>query len=185
MNRVGRVCVLMSLLLPQTGVAHAEPSEWPMVGVNTTVQDGGLQFRVYIALAGKTNPPSPVAEPNDPVAQGMYLSVSFVVTNLTSYPQTYNASYQRLIDKYGRVFAPDTAAMLSVREPVILTINPGNSAPNNPAFDVPAGTAITDYALVLHGSPSSPGANVRFCDHRTRLERAATLPPPDVDRNAC
>lgn len=124
-------------------------------------------------------------------AQGQYMHVSLRVENTASMPKTYFAGYQTLVDGRGRVFAADTSAALfnNDAQPIV-AINPGNTLVTSLFFDVPIGSAINDYFLVLRASGDSAGIAVDLppgkvvpeivVDHDAicNYSRSSGLPPP-------
>jgi hypothetical protein len=85
------------------------------------------------------------------VPHGIYLSVSSLwIQNISARPQTFVIHDQRLIDAQGREFSPD---MHATEEADINEVNPGNTMfRDDTYFDVPNGTQLSDYRLVLHDS---------------------------------
>jgi hypothetical protein len=131
------------------------------------VTDGPLSFKVDTFMD------MPVWAGDDPKYAGdmgfappppgtKIVAVEITVANTSSMPQTYRADYQMLRDDQGRLFAP-TAATTAGHDGRI-NLNPGTSSDNYVALDfaVPEGTDVSQYVLVVHGSPDSVGAAVRL-----------------------
>jgi hypothetical protein len=94
-------------------------------------------------------------------AQGIYVLVGMYVTNIGRTSQTYSAAYQRLLDSAGREYSPDIRATMRLTNGAgPLDINPGNRPLVGLLFDVPKGTQPSQYLLLLHASPDSPGVTV-------------------------
>lgn len=157
---VKRLFILLQALLPLTlllpvAVARAD---YKPVAINQEVRDGGLQ---YSALAAITDYPVPSYEDLPP--QGMYLQILGKVTNVGNTPQVYNASYQTLTDKRGRVYAP-SLAKIAQSSKTMIAINPGNQAVAPLYFDIPPGTSPSDYWFTLRSSsPAATGASIWLC----------------------
>ena len=92
-------------------------------------------------------------------AQGVYAIVSMAVRNVGTEAQFFDWAAQKLKDSAGREYSA-----ISMDPPlfgdVVNSINPGLQVSAKLAFDVPPGTKPTQ--IVLHDSPSSPGASVNL-----------------------
>lgn len=84
------------------------------------------------------------------------------VSNVSMSAQTYRADDQRLRDGKGRLFSSKASSDSNRR----IDLNPGISTENNMVvsvdFDVPVGTDVSQYVLVVHGSPDSVAVPVRL-----------------------
>jgi hypothetical protein len=142
---------LLAFALLPIPVAHAD-----ILVINQKIRDGGLQYAVNEVLFNE-----PVHHPPPP--QGLYLELLGRVSNVGNLPLTYNAAYQNVVDKRGRVFAPTLwvptdPELASVTE----SINPGNEIMLFLYFDVPTGSQITDYTLVWRESALSSSKTLKL-----------------------
>ncbi|MFC8530269.1 DUF4352 domain-containing protein [Nocardia sp. NPDC057227] len=127
-----------------------------VASAGATVRDGKFEFRVTgVDAPVKTVGSNPYLKET---AQGEFVQVHLVVTNIGDRAQTYFGSNQHLIDTQGRRFDNDTSAEINVNEEIITEINPGNSVNVTVVFDVPAGSVPA--TLELHDSAFSGGAKV-------------------------
>jgi hypothetical protein len=152
----------------QTTVAAPSP-----VPVNEEARDGAFGFTVGIVATDDSAFGINIDDEIHP--QGVFVLVAMYVENIGGSEQTYSADYQRLLDSKGRLFSPDLRARPEYTE---VDINPGNSTPAYLYFDVPHGTTPSQYVLLLHASPDSPGVTVRLPDSY----RSPTLPPTTTSR---
>jgi hypothetical protein len=89
------------------------------------------------------------------------VAVDMTITNTGTVPQKYRADSQMLRDDQGRLFAPTPATTASDQGRIDL--NPGISHDLVVLdFAVPQGTDVSQYVLVVHGSPDSVGATIRL-----------------------
>jgi hypothetical protein len=131
----------------------------PPAGVRQWVNAGQLDFYVKFAF-----------DSNDEVFFGMF------VKNTSGVPQTYMAAAQQLMDDQGRVFAPKLG--VGSKYPGT-NLEPGSDPPSgaidqfdlNPGmasglvllyFEVPPGTSLHQFSLVVHGSPTSVGSPIHL-----------------------
>jgi hypothetical protein len=82
------------------------------------------------------------------------VEVAMDVKNVGQTPLTYWAADQRLVDNTGRQYAAD---LTQVIKSTSVDINAGNTAPAILMFDVPTGTQLSQYVIVLHASSYSRG----------------------------
>jgi hypothetical protein len=136
----------------QTSVAPSTP------GINQEARDGKFAFTVTGVTTSKTVPDSR-SEPK--TAQGVYVIVSMTVKNIGDRAQGYYGDNQKLIDRQGRQFSPDSMADIAVNGDNDGTdVNPGNQIKVSVAFDVPDSTQPTQ--VVLHDSAYSGGVKANL-----------------------
>jgi hypothetical protein len=140
--------ILVFAFLP-VAVAHADDQT---LKIFQPVRDGGLQFLVKVASS------------LDGSGQATTLTLIGSVSNVGDLPLTYNAAYQNLVDKRGRVFAPAISRMLAGSEIsfVVKSLNPGIQIDHGLVFEIPEGTQVSDYSLVWRQSLSSAGATLKL-----------------------
>jgi hypothetical protein len=123
----------------------------PPVAVNEEARDGTFGFAVSFV---------DTVDKGVVGVQGVVAVVIMMwVKNIGRSQQRYFADYQRLLDSEGRLFSPD----INPKQAQV-DINPGISSKVILEFDVPKGTTPSQYVLVLHASPDSPGVTVRLPD---------------------
>jgi len=124
--------------------------------VGTAVRDGKFQFQVTAV-----DPPQPSVGTNEflrKTAQGEFVLIHVMITNIGTAAQDYAETGQKLIDVAGRQYSADTGADMNVNQDLVPTINPGNHLAVALAFDVPQGTDVA--AMEFHDSVFSGGASV-------------------------
>jgi hypothetical protein len=142
-----------------TSVAPAPPAAPLPVEEGRWAIDGSLSFLVCFGYTTQKQERDHEGDFVD-VAGSLQAWVMMSVKNVGFSQQTYLADSQRLQDSDGRLFSADLEAL--TREGARADINPGLSAQVMAAFDVPAGTDISQYVIVLHGSPNSVGVPARL-----------------------
>jgi Domain of unknown function (DUF4352) len=135
----------------------------PPVAVNEEARDGTFAFTVIVV---KTDDSEPGTGDEKIYAQGVFVWITMYVKNIGTSQQRYFADYQRLLDSGGRLFSPNLTAANGMFGPHSdqVDINPGNRTGGYLCFDVPKGTRPSQYVLLLHASPGSPGVTVRLPD---------------------
>lgn len=130
----------------------------PPAGMNQDTRDTSLAFNVFAARKEQD-----VSAGESP-AQGVYIDVAIFIRNVGKEPQEFTTAYQKLLDGDGREYSPALDAMISAwanlgfsgRE----SINPGNEIASDVFFDVPKGTRVSDYTLLLRDTKDSLGTKV-------------------------
>jgi hypothetical protein len=120
--------------------------------VNEEARDGTFGFTVDQVVSNNYDP------------QGIYVGIGMWVENIGRSQQRYFPDYQRLLDSKERLFSPDLRQAVGRPEYEPVDINPGIRFKAGLWFDVPKGTTPSQYVLVLHASPDSPGVTVRLPD---------------------
>jgi hypothetical protein len=133
----------------------------PPVAVNEEARDGTFAFTVMVV----TTEDSVGAGDEKIYPQGVFVWITMYVKNVGTSQQRYFADYQRLRDTGGRLFSPNLAAANEGHDRSDqVDVNPGNRTGAYLCFDVPKGTRPSQYVLLLHASPGSPGVTVRLPD---------------------
>jgi hypothetical protein len=123
--------------------------------VGEPVRDGNFEF----VVAGIGRAPV-VADPGFPdlqkAAQGEYVLVKMTVTNVSTEPQTFFASFNKLSDGTTE-FRSDDEAWIYLGN-TLADLNPGDTIDTAVVFDVPVGT--DPESIELHDGPFSEGVTV-------------------------
>lgn len=149
------LAAVVGLVVGCTGGENASPSTSPRP---TEGRHGAFAYRVLWNETSKT-----IGGDQKLEAQGIYVNGEFQVANIGKSPQKYVADYQRLVDRQGCEYSPDIRAMTLAWGDYFrneVDINPGNTFPDELAFDVPAVTRMNDYVITLHDAPHSAGVTV-------------------------
>jgi hypothetical protein len=129
------------------------------VGLNETVRDGNLEFRV----AGiQCNVPRVGDQYVSQVAVGQFCLVDLTVRNAGDRPATFDDSLQRAYAPDDRQFGVDQTANMIVNadQPLFLApINPGNQVSAVLVYDIPTDARLR--RLLLRASADSRGVLVK------------------------
>lgn len=141
-----------------TSIPPAAAPESKVPGLNEPVRDGDFEFVVTKVDCSKTKIGDQYL---NQTAQGKYCLVSMKVTNIGKEAHAFLGGNQKALDGAGRIFEPDAAAMLYLKDAKSLfeKINPGNSVNGTIAFDVPKDVNLVE--LKLHDSMFSGGVTVK------------------------
>jgi hypothetical protein len=129
------------------------------VGLDQTIRDGDLEFRVYGVECGIDRVGDPFVSQS---AVGQFCVAKLAVRNVGSRPALFSDVLQRAYGPSGQRFVADTGAGLlaNADQQVFLSdINPGNEVTGAVVYDVPPRARIV--RLELHESPGSRGAIVK------------------------
>lgn len=129
-------------------------------GIGTKLGDGMFEFVVTgVARPGRTFP----GKLNTTLtARGEFVIVLVNVTNVGTAAQRLDWASQYLLNDKGQAIEP-SSAVLYTRDALkfVQLIHPGITLEDTPlVFDVAPGTKIA--VIELHGSPTSPGVQVRL-----------------------
>ncbi len=150
-----------------TAMTHPQPSATSelqanaaTVGIGTKVRDGTFEFVVTaVERPGRTFP----GKLNTTLkAKGEFVIVRVNVTNVGNEPKRVDCACQYLLNDRGQAVEP-SSAILYTKEALkfVQLIHPGITLEHSPVvFDVVPGTKIA--SIELHGSPTSPGVQVKL-----------------------
>jgi hypothetical protein len=140
---------------PASETEEPDVLETQAAGVGQEVRDGNFSF----VITGVERI-DVVADPEFPeiqkAAQGEYVIVKMVVTNIGSEPQTFFASFNTRSDGT-TVYQSDDEAWIYLGN-TLADLNPGDSVDTSVVFDVPIGTDVE--SIELHDGPFSDGVTV-------------------------
>jgi hypothetical protein len=140
---------------PVSASEEPNPTETQAAGVGQEVRDGNFSF----VITGVERVDS-VVDPEFPdlqkAAQGEYVVVKMVVTNIGTEPQTFFASFNKLSDG-STIYESDDEAWIYLGN-TLADLNPGDSVDTAVVFDVPKGTDVE--SIELHDGPFSDGVTV-------------------------
>lgn len=129
--------------------------------VGQSVRDDTLAFRV--SSTPRLSETITNRRGTTQTAEGAFVMVRVDITNVGYDPRTLTATDQFLISDTGKRFmtSPAITSVQGARTIFRQKVNPGRTVNGVPLlFDVPAGTRIA--SIEFHGSPSSPGVNVKL-----------------------
>jgi hypothetical protein len=141
---------------PAVSATGSAPAAAGTPGIGAKVRDGKFQFTVTGITHAKTVGASVFSQ----TAQGEYTILHVTVTNIGSVSQVLDDSAQFVYDSRGRQYTADSTADLYItgNDVFFTTINPGNTAHGEIAFDLPPGDSAVK--AVLHDSAFSGGVSV-------------------------
>jgi hypothetical protein len=144
---------------PSSSAAAAAGSKKPakhVAGIGDEVRDGKFAFTVTKVKGGIKHVGN---EYLGQEAQGQYVEVLVKVSNISTKPQTFFGSNQKLFVGKRQYDADDAASVyLAGSKSLMEPINPGNAVAGTILFDVPAGAKPTK--IELHDSVFSSGVTV-------------------------
>lgn len=143
-----------------TSNSAEETPEPKALGIGDTAVDGKFSFTVASVKCGIKSVGTKYLGKKP---QGQFCAVSVKVENTGKEPETMFADNQKIFDDQDREFAPDTSAMIYMKDggdTWVKEINPGNTLEGVLLFDLPKDA--TPKTIELHENAFSTGVTVEL-----------------------